>query len=219
MFVKLWMTSNVLTATSDQPIVEVERLLREHRIRRVPVVDDGKLVGIIGQEDLFRAMPSIFDPSSNPESLERTGHIKAGAIMTPSPITVDPSTPLEQAVLLMRSHKFGSLPVIQDEQLVGIITETNIFDALLEIFAARKQGARFEIKIDRNPAAFYAMLQVFKKYEITILGIAVLHDYSEEHQLVTLKVYGDDIDRLIDGLWASDLQINRMHAEGPSPES
>ncbi|WP_310599876.1 CBS domain-containing protein [Desulfobulbus sp.] len=219
MFVKLWMTSNVLTVASDQPIVEVERLLREHRVRRVPVVDDGKLVGIIGQEDLFRAMPSIFDPSAGQENQERTGCIKAGAIMTPAPITVDPSTPLEQAALLMRSHKFGSLPVLQDEQLVGIITETNIFDALLEIFAARKQGARIEIKIDRTPASFYAMLQVFKKCEITIFGIAVLHDYSEEHQLVTLKVQGDNLDRLIDGLWAAGLQINRMHAEAPDSES
>ena len=218
MFVKLWMTSKVITVTSDQPIVEVERLLREHHFRRVPVVDNGKLVGIIGQGNLLRAMPSIFDPCCNPKSQERTGHIKAGTIMTPSPITVDPSTPLEQAVLLMRNHKFGSLPVMQDEQLVGIITETNIFDALLEISAARKQGARIEIKIDRDPASFYAMLQVIKRYEITILGIAVLHDYSAEHQLVTLKVHGDDLDGLIDGLWAADIQINRMHAEEPTPE-
>lgn len=211
MFVKLWMTSNVLTVSSNQPIVEVEQLMRAHRIRRVPVVDEGKLVGIISREDLFRAMPSIFDPSVSPENLEQAGRIEAGSIMTRSPVTVDPATPLEEAALLMRTHKFGSLLVMQEDHLVGIITETNIFDAFLEVLGAKKQGARIELKIDRKPAAFYAMMQVFKKCNMTILGITVFSDFSEEHQLVTLKVQGENVGRLIDSLWDAGLQINRFH--------
>ena len=160
MFVKLWMTSNVLTVNSTQPILEVEQIMRENRIRRVPVVDDGQLVGIISREDIFRALPSIFDPSISPEVLDQAGRVDAGSVMTRSPVTVEPSTPLEQAALMMRTHKFGSLLVMQDEQLVGIITETNIFDAFLEVLGAKKQGARIEIKIDHKPASFYAMLQV-----------------------------------------------------------
>lgn len=215
MFVKLWMTSNVLTVSSNQPIIEVEQLMRDNRIRRIPVVDNGVLVGIISREDILRALPSMFDPSIGPEHIEQAGRIEAGSIMTRSPVTVDPSTPLEQAALLMRTHKFGSLLVMQDSQLVGIITETNIFDAFLEVLGARKQGARIEIKIDRKPASFYAMLQVFKQCHMTILGITVFPDFSEDHQLVTLKVQGDNMDRLIDSLWDSGLQINRLHTEEP----
>lgn len=217
MFVKLWMTSNVLTVTSSQPIIEVEQIMRENRVRRVPVVDAGKLVGIISREDLFRAMPSIFDPSISPDTLDQAGRIVAGSVMTRSPVTVEPSTPLEQAALLMRSHKFGALLVVQEKELVGIITETNIFDAFLEVLGARKHGARIELKIDHNPASFYAMLQVFKKCAMTILGITVYSDFSEEHQLVTLKVQGDNIDQLIDALWDSGLQINRLNTQDPSP--
>lgn len=213
MFVKLWMTSNVLTVNSSQPIAEVERLMRENRIRRVPVVDDGHLVGIISREDIFRALPSIFDPSISPENLDQAGRIEAGSIMTRSPITVEPSTPLEQAALLMRTHKFGALLVMQETELVGIITETNIFDAFLEVLGAKKQGARIEIKIDHKPASFYAMLQVFKKCEMTVLGITVFPDFSEEHQLITLKVQGKNIEKLIDSLWDSGLQINRLHKD------
>lgn len=211
MFVKLWMTSNVLSVSSSQPMVEVEQMMRQHRIRRIPVLDDGQLVGIISREDLFRAMPSIFDPSISPERLEQAGRITAGTIMTPSPITVDPSTPLEEAALLMRTHKFGSLVVVQDGQVVGIITETNIFDAFLEVLGARKEGARIELKIDRSQQAFYAMMQVFKKCQMTVLGMTVFPDFSEEHQLVTLKVQGEDIEKLVDSLWAAGLQINRLH--------
>jgi acetoin utilization protein AcuB len=211
MFVKLWMTSNVLTVNSSQPIVEVEQLMRDNRIRRVPVVDDGELMGIISREDLFRALPSIFDPSISPENLDRAGRIQAGSIMTRSPITVEPSTPLEQAALLMRTHKFGSLLVLQGSELVGIITETNIFDAFLEVLGAKKQGARIELKIDRKPSAFYAMMQVLKKCEATILGIAIFSDFSVEHQLVTLKIQIDNMERLINSLWAAGLQINRLH--------
>lgn len=218
MFVKLWMTSNVLTISSNQPIVEVEQLMRQHRIRRVPVVDDGQLVGIISREDLFRAMPSIFDPSIGPEQLEQAGRITAATIMTPSPITVEPSTPLEEAALLMRTHKFGSLLVMQEGQLVGIITETNVFDAFLEILGARKEGARIELKIDRNPTAFYAMMQVFKKCRMTILGITVFPDFSEDHQLVTLKVQGENMEQLTESLWDAGLQINRLHTENKEPQ-
>lgn len=213
MFVKLWMTSNVLTVNSSQPIVEVEQLMRDNRIRRVPVVDDGKLVGIISREDLFRALPSIFDPSISPENLDRAGRIQAGSIMTRSPITVEPATPLEHAALLMRTHKFGALLVMQDDELVGIITETNIFDAFLEVLGAKKQGARIELKIDRKPSAFYAMMQVLKKCEATILGITIFSEYSEEHQLVTLKIQSANLDRLTDGLWAAGVHINRLHTE------
>ena len=213
MFVKLWMTSNVLSVTSNQPMVEVEQLMRQHRIRRVPVMDEGQLVGIISREDLFRAMPSIFDPSISPEQLEQAGRITAATVMTPAPITVDPSTPLEEAALLMRTHKFGSLVVVQDGQVVGIITETNIFDAFLEILGAKKEGARIELKVDRSQQAFYAMMQVFKKCQMTVLGMTVFPDFSETHQLVTLKVQGEDMEKLVDSLWAAGLQINRMHTE------
>ncbi len=217
MFVKLWMTSNVLTIGSDQPILEVEQMMREHNIRRVPVVDGPKLVGIISREDLLQAMPSIFDPSVGPEHLEQAGRITAATIMTPSPITVEPSTPLEQAALLMRTHKFGSLLVVQDDELVGIITETNIFDAFLEILGARKKGTRIELKIDKAPAAFYTMMQVFKRCGMTVLGITVFPDFSEEHQLITLKVQGENMEQLTESLWDAGLQINRLHSEENVP--
>jgi len=219
MFVKLWMTSNILSVTGTQTIAEIEQIMRENRIRRVPVVDDGKLVGIISREDLFRALPSIFDPSVSPEIMEQAGRIEAEAIMTREPVTVEPSTPLEQAALLMRTHKFGSLLVVKDGELVGIITETDIFDAFLEVLGARKQGARIEIKIDRKPASFYAMLNVFKKCEMTVLSITVFPDFSEDNQLVTLKVQGENMDRLIDSLWNSGLQINRLNTEELTPRS
>jgi acetoin utilization protein AcuB len=216
MFVKLWMTSNVITVNSSQPIIEVEQIMREYRIRQVPVVDDGKPVGIISREDLFRAIPSIFDPSISPESLDQAGRFDAGSVMNRSPITVEPSTPLEQAALLMRTHKSGALLVMQGGELAGIITETNIFDAFLEILGARKPGARIELKIDHTPASFYAMLQLFKKCEMTILGITVYPDFSEDHQLVTLKVQGEKMDNLIDALWDSGLQINRINTQETS---
>jgi acetoin utilization protein AcuB len=138
--------------------------------------------------------------------------------MTSSLVTVEPTTPLEQAALLMRTHKFGSLLVVQNGHLVGIITETNIFDAFLEVLGTKKDGARIELKIDRTPSAFYAMMQVFKKCAMTVLGITVFSDFSDEHQLVTLKVQGKNMDRLIDSLWEAGLQINRLHTEGKEQE-
>lgn len=213
MFVKLWMTSNVLTVDSSQSIIEVEQIMRDNRIRQIPVMDVGKLVGMITREDLFKAVPSIFDPSVSPETTDHAARFNAGTIMTRSPLTVEPADTLEQAALLMRTHKLSSLAVMKGDQLVGIITQTNIFDAFLEILGAKKPGARIELKIDHAPTSFYAMLQLFKKFEMTILGITVFPDFSEEHQLVTLKVQGQKMDDLIDALWKSGLQINRINTQ------
>ncbi|MGI6655342.1 MAG: CBS domain-containing protein [Desulfobulbus sp.] len=212
MFVKLWMTSNLLTVTSRQPLVEVEQLMRKNRVRRVLVVDDGKLCGIISSRDLFMAMPPLIDGNADLEQLERTGRIEAGAIMTRDPVTVDPLTPLEEAALLMRTHKFGALPVVREGELVGIITETNIFDALLEMLGAGSEGARIDLQIDRDPEALYALLDVFRQCGAVIVGIGISTDLCENCQLVTVKIKGDEVDRLIEQLWQAGVTISSVPA-------
>lgn len=135
------MTPNPVTVTPRNAIRTAINLMREGGYRRLPVVDRGRLVGIITDRDLRRAANSPFVVREQWYDNFILDHIEVGSCMTPNPMTVDPSTPVAEAARLMRDHKIGGLPVMADGQLVGIITETNLLDFLIEILVAEAEPA------------------------------------------------------------------------------
>lgn len=130
------MTRNPVTVTPRNAIRTAINLMREGGYRRVPVVDRGRLVGIITDRDLRRAANSPFVVREQWYDNFILDHIEVGSCMTPNPLTVEPTASIEDAARLMRSHKIGGLPVVTEGQLVGIITETDLLDFLIEILAA-----------------------------------------------------------------------------------
>lgn len=129
------MTPNPLTVTPRNAIRTAVNLMREGGCRRLPVVDRGRLVGIITDRDLRRAANSPFVVREQWYDNFILDHIEVGSCMTPNPLTIEPSASIAEAARLMRNHKIGGLPVMADGQLVGIITETNLLDFLIEILA------------------------------------------------------------------------------------
>ncbi len=127
------MTPNPVTVTPKNAIRTAINLMREGGFRRLPVVDRGKVVGIITDRDLRRAANSPYVVREKWYDNFVLDHIEVGAVMTSDPITVSPDTNLAEATRLMREHKIGGLPVVKDGQLVGIITETDLLDFLLEL--------------------------------------------------------------------------------------
>jgi acetoin utilization protein AcuB len=127
------MTSNPVTVTPRNAIRTAVNLMREGGFRRLPVVDRGRLVGIITDRDLRRAANSPFVVREQWYDNFILDHIEVGSCMTPDPLTIEPAAPIAEAARLMRDHKIGGLPVITEGQLVGIITETNLLDCLIEV--------------------------------------------------------------------------------------
>lgn len=128
-----WMTTDVISVPPGTTLPEALTLMREKHIRRLPVVDEGRLVGIVTYGDLREAGPSDATGLSIHEIgylLQRLGVEK---LMTRKPITVHPDTALTEAARLMLQHKIGALPVLRDGQLVGIITESDIFRAFMRL--------------------------------------------------------------------------------------
>ncbi|HWP93718.1 MAG TPA: CBS domain-containing protein [Thermodesulfobacteriota bacterium] len=127
MFVKKYMTPNPLTVRQEEDVKEVFQLLVERGIRQAPVLEDGKLVGIITDRDLRMAVVQ-----SSKES-----NLVVGDIMTPNPITVTEYTKVEEAARLICRNKFNALPVVSDKgEIVGIITTTDILEGMLEVLAS-----------------------------------------------------------------------------------
>jgi len=133
MYVKDQMTAPVFTLTPDTPFLDALKLMRERKIRRIPIVDaQGKLLGIVSERDLLHAEPSPATSLSVWEMNYLLWKLKLGDVMTRSVITVTPLTKLQDAAALMIKHKIGGLPVVDtEERVVGVITETDIFKAFV----------------------------------------------------------------------------------------
>lgn len=128
------MSKPAIVVSPATPVTAAMKLLRERRVRRLPVVEDGKLVGLVSERDLLRAMPSTATTLSVweiPELLERL-HVKD--VMTRDVVTVSASTPIQDAAQLLIDHRIGGLPVLEDGRVVGVITETDIFRVFCTLF-------------------------------------------------------------------------------------
>ena len=126
--VKDWMTRDIITIKPDTPLVEAERMMVEHTIRRLPVVDNGRLVGIVTYGDIRSAKPSQASTQSSWVTSQLLSRLKAAEMMTPTPITVTENATIGEAANLMLQNMISGLPVMNpDNQMVGIITESDIF--------------------------------------------------------------------------------------------
>lgn len=131
--VRQYMVSAVETLGPDDSMEAAVALERRRKIRHIPIVENGVLVGIVTDRDLKRAMPSLLTGTDQQtyERVTRTTQVKQ--IMTRSPMTIAPDAPLREAVRILCDKKFGALPVVEGGTLVGIITETDVLRAFLEI--------------------------------------------------------------------------------------
>ena len=130
--VRDWMTPNPITIDVKTTLPDAHKLMKESHIRRLPVVDHGKLVGIVTIGDVREASPSDATSLSIFELNYLLAQLTVDKIMTRDPLTIQPGANIREAARLMLEHKIGGLPVMQDDTLVGIITESDIFRVLAQ---------------------------------------------------------------------------------------
>jgi acetoin utilization protein AcuB len=131
--VKEWMTTPVISVEADTPVADAYNIMMERSIRRLPVVQNGKLVGIVTLGDLREARPSSATSLSIYELNYLLSKLTVDKVMTHNPFTMSPETPIQLAAKMMMDRKVGGLPVADEEgNLVGIITESDIFSMLVD---------------------------------------------------------------------------------------
>ena len=126
-----WMTGTLITITPQTTLPEAQRMMFEHKIRRLPVVKSDKLVGIVTLGDLREAKASDATTLNVYELNYLIDRLTAEDFMTPHPITIAPDTTIGEAARLMVEHKVGGLPVTDEGRLIGIITETDLCRLLM----------------------------------------------------------------------------------------
>jgi acetoin utilization protein AcuB len=148
MLVRERMTSHPVTVSPDTAISEALDLMRREKVRRLPVLDKhDRLVGIVLEKDLLYASPSPATTLSIYEMHYLLSKLTVEEVMSREVITVDELTPLEEAARIMVDNRISGLPVMRGDQLVGIITETDLFKVFLEMLGARETGVRMTLRV------------------------------------------------------------------------
>lgn len=122
------MTREVVTLSPDQMLSDVVDLMRRGKIRHLPVMQDSKVVGIVTDRDVKRALPSVF--SGNQEEYEQVlNNTRVEQVMTRDPFTVGPADPIKEVLKVMVDRKFGAIPIVDRGKLVGIVTDIDFLRA------------------------------------------------------------------------------------------
>lgn len=208
MLVRDRMSKHPITITADVHIDEALKMMRDNKVRRLPVVDkDGRLVGIVSEMDLLYASPSPATSLSVYEIHYLMARITVQDVMTKDVISAEEDTPLEEAARIMVDNKIGGLPVVRDGKLVGIITETDLFKIFLELLGARKKGVRLTLRTPNKKGVLASITGQIAQMggDIISLGTFVGEDPTEG--LLTIKVAEVPQDQLVEALEAPEMKL------------
>ena len=176
MFVRNRMTTKVVTVAPDQIIPDAQGILTLYNLKHLPVVDGERVVGVLSRVDVAKASPSTASTLDAGELSYLLAKIKVRDIMSKKLITATPNMLLEEAATLMRASRVSFLPVVEGERLVGVITESNVFDAFIEILGFKDKGTRLTIEVeDSGPGILSAVAGVFASCGVSIRSNALYH--------------------------------------------
>jgi acetoin utilization protein AcuB len=191
MFVSERMKHPVLTITKDVPVQEALARMVKDKVRRYPVVDGkGMLIGIVTDSDLMNASPSDATTLSVWEINFLLSKITVERVMATDVVTVSEDTTIEEAARMMADSHIGGLPVLRDGRMVGIITESDLFNIFLELLGARSAGVRVTVSVADIPGKMYDLTGAIQKLGGNINGMAAIQGESSDQRAVTLKVAG-----------------------------
>ena len=206
MIVRKWMSENPIVIDESASLSDAINLLKQHKIRRLPVLKKGKLIGIISDRDLKEASPSKVTSLDIWELHYLMSKIKVKTIMTKNPVTVTPDTTIERAAILMFDNKIGGLPVVsKDGSLAGILTEQDVFKALINITGARFAANRVSITIPDVPGSIKDVMDIMRKHRFKYNSILTTHEGVKEgfrEVLIRFQAEEEDLEKILADLKA-----------------
>jgi len=216
MLVRERMTANPVVVHPDTSFDEAMQLLKDKRIRRLPVVDkNGNLVGIVVEKDLLKVSPSPATSLSVFEIHTLLSKLQIRDVMTRLVITVGEDCPLEDAARIMVEHRIGSLPIVRDRKVVGIITETDIFKIMTEALGAScTQCIRTTVRVPEEKGQLAKLASEIARLGGNIVSVVTFGMSDSAHREITFKVVGITRDEMQGVFQRSNAQIIDMREAG-----
>lgn len=181
MLVKDWMTKDPITITDDTSMMKAIHLMKQNRFRRLPVLHQGKLVGIVSDRDLKEASPSKATTLDVHELYYLLAELQVKDIMTRDPVTVNPEDTVEHAAQLMLEHTISGLPVVSDQGVVaGIITQSDIFRAFMHITGILQGGVQFALRLPDRPGLIKEVVDLLRARGARFVSLLTSYTTSQE---------------------------------------
>ena len=210
MLVGMWMTRELVTVAPEDDVAEVALVMSRRHVRRVLVTRPGalgeRLLGIASARDLARAFPPDVNPFGASLLGRRIGHPVA-EVMSTHVETVTPETPIEDAARRLRGRKIGALPVVRGHSPVGIITESDIFQAFLEVIGAGDGSGSVRVTFDVSVAedAVRVASDLARQHGLRITSaLTMIH---EGRHLAVVRVRGEGTEPFVDAIWRSGHRV------------
>jgi acetoin utilization protein AcuB len=196
-----WMTKNPVTVESIQRLSAAQQKMDKGNFHRLPVVDDGKLVGMISDRDLRQHTGTL-------------DNVKVNGVMSKPVVTVTPTTMLEQAANLLVRHKIGGLPVVDQNRVVGILTATDLMRAFAEVLSGTEEGvSRIDLSLDGDSSELAMVVQLVAQESHEILGIGSYQGGQEGPRRVTyVRLRSGDANRVARMLTEKNYKVLSIHS-------
>jgi len=166
LLVKDSMAREVVVLSPETTAAEALAICRERRVRHLPVLEEGRLVGIISDRDLRSAAPALGDPGR----AEALGKIRISEVMTSDVVSARPDDAIEEAANAMRESRIGCLPVVEDDALVGIVTSSDVMEALVQLMGAHEPGSRLVVSMPDRPGTLAGAAGIFGELGINLVS-------------------------------------------------
>lgn len=202
------MTENPMTVDSETSMVDAKTMMKENNIRRLPVVDKGKLVGMVTERMILEASPSPATSLSIHELHYLIAKMKVKEIMVKNPITISPDTTFEEALLLGQEKRIGGFPVVDKGKLVGITSESDLVRFITSIWGAKEKASTIIIEgVSQRFGLFKEIVSIIDRYEVPILSIMTYIPPGRVDCSLIIRVKTKEVDPLMRDLKKAKFKV------------
>jgi acetoin utilization protein AcuB len=202
------MSSNVVAVSEDTSIHDARKIMKAHKIRRLPVLKKDKLVGLVTERMLLEASPSPATALSIHELHYLLAKMTVKEIMVRNPFTISPDMPAEEALQLGQEKGFGAFPVVEDGKLVGIATESDIVRIMTKILGVREEGTRIDIRASKDFGNMQSIMEVLDRHKTVLLSMMTLPPKEgSEEWLIVLRLKSENADQVVKELTSAGFDV------------
>ena len=202
------MTKDPITVEAKTSLPDAHRLIREKMIRKLPVLEGEKLVGIVTYDMLLEASPSPATSLSIQELHYLLAEMKVEEVMDKNPVTLTPDTPFEKALPFRQNDRIRGFPVVERGKLVGIVTHGDILLLLSKTLGLQEEGVRITIEgLGGRLGELKSIISIFDLHQAAVMSIMTLPKREKKDWLVAIRLSVKDGFPIVDDLRKAGLQV------------
>ena len=208
MRIRDFMSTNVVAVDEKTSIHDARKIMKAHRIRRLPVMKKDKLVGLVTKHMLLEASPSPATTLSIHEVHYLLAKMTVKDIMVKKPYTISPDMPAEEAMQLGQEMGYGAFLVVEDGRLVGVVTESDIVRIMTRVLGVREKGTRIDIRTPKEFGNMKGIMEILDKNKMVLLSMMTIPPQEGENEwLIVLRLKGENADQIAEELKADYFNV------------